>query len=67
MKKRNAYIWVMQMLMWLAGGITAALMLFLLGYVLIKGLPSFGNPFRYPFHHLRPVRFSVLLPIHGLG
>ena len=40
MKKRNAYIWVMRMLMWLAAGITAALTIFLLGYVLIKGLPN---------------------------
>ena len=40
MKKRNAYIWAMRVLMWLAAGITAALTLFLLGYVLIKGLPN---------------------------
>ena len=40
MKKRNVYIWVMRFLMWLAAGITAALTLFLLGYVLIKGLPN---------------------------
>ena len=40
MKKRNAYIWVMRLLMWLATGITAVLTLFLLGYVLIKGLPN---------------------------
>ena len=40
MKKRNAYIWVMRMLMWLAAGITAALTLFLLMFVLIKGLPN---------------------------
>ena len=40
MKKRNAYIWAMRILMWLAAGITAALTLFLLGYVLIKGLPN---------------------------
>jgi len=40
MKKRNAYIWAMRMLMWLAAGITAALTLFLLGYVLVKGLPN---------------------------
>ena len=40
MNKRNAYIWVMRMLMWLAAGITAALTLFLLGHVLIKGLPN---------------------------
>ena len=40
MKKRNAYIWMMRILMWLAAGITAALTLFLLGYVLVKGLPN---------------------------
>ena len=40
MKKRTAYIWAMRFLMWLAAGITAALTLFLLGYVLIKGLPN---------------------------
>ena len=40
MKKRNVYIWAMRILMWLAAGITAALTLFLLGYVLVKGLPN---------------------------
>ena len=40
MKKRNAYIWAMRFLMWLAAGSTAALTVFLLGYVLIKGLPN---------------------------
>ena len=40
MKKRNVYIWAVRLLMWLAAGITAALTLFLLGYVLIKGLPN---------------------------
>ncbi|MBE7001852.1 MAG: phosphate ABC transporter permease PstA [Ruminococcaceae bacterium] len=40
MKKRNVYIWTTRVLMWLAAGITAALTLFLLGYVLIKGLPN---------------------------
>ena len=40
MKKRNAYIWTTRILMWLATGITAALTLFLLGYVLVKGLPN---------------------------
>ncbi len=40
MKKRSLYIWTMRMLMWLAAGITAALTLFLLGYVLVKGLPN---------------------------
>lgn len=40
MKKRNIYIWGVRILMWLAAGITAALTLFLLGYVLVKGLPN---------------------------
>ena len=40
MKKRNVYVWGMRILMWLAAGITASLTLFLLGYVLIKGLPN---------------------------
>ena len=40
MKRRNVYIWGVRILMWLAAGITAALTLFLLGYVLIKGLPN---------------------------
>ena len=40
MKKRNAYIWTMRGLMWLAAGITAALTVFLLGYVLVKGIPD---------------------------
>ena len=40
MKKRNVYICTMRILMWLAAGITATLTLFLLGYVLIKGLPN---------------------------
>ena len=40
MKKRDLYIWITRILMWLATGITAALTLFLLGYVLIKGLPN---------------------------
>ncbi len=40
MNKRNVYVWSVRLLMWLAAGITAALTLFLLGYVLIKGIPN---------------------------
>ncbi|MBQ7344822.1 MAG: phosphate ABC transporter permease PstA [Oscillospiraceae bacterium] len=40
MRSRNVFIWTVRLLMWLAAGITAALTLFLLGYVLIKGLPN---------------------------
>lgn len=38
--KRSIYVWAMRILMWLAAGLTAALTLFLLGYVLIKGIPN---------------------------
>ncbi len=40
MKKRNVCIWSVRIFMWLAAGITAALTLFLLMFVLIKGLPN---------------------------
>ena len=40
MQKRNIFVWAMRLLMWFAAGITAALTLFLLGYVLMKGMPN---------------------------
>ena len=40
MKKRNVYVRRIRIFMWLATSITAALTLFLLGYVLMKGLPN---------------------------
>jgi phosphate transport system permease protein len=39
-KKRKAYIAVMRILMWLSVGITCALVLFMIFYVLIKGVPN---------------------------
>ena len=39
-KKRKAYIVGMKGMMWFSVGITAVLVLFLLGYVLAKGLPN---------------------------
>ena len=36
---RKAYILTMKLLMWLSVGITAVLTLFLLGYILMKGIP----------------------------
>lgn len=39
-KKRSAYIGIMRSLMWLCTGITAALVIFLLVYVLIQGFPN---------------------------
>ena len=35
--KRKGFIWSVRVLMWLAAAITAALTLFLVGYVLCKG------------------------------
>lgn len=38
-KRRKGLILVMKLLMWLSTGLTAALALFLLGYILVKGMP----------------------------
>ena len=38
--KRGIYIGTMRVLMWLSAGITAALLLFMLVYVMIKGVPN---------------------------
>ena len=43
--KRNVYVWAMRALMWLAAGITAALTLFLVGYVLLRGVPNLSWEF----------------------
>ena len=39
MKKRRIYTFTMRLLMWLATAVTGGLALFLMGYVLVKGLP----------------------------
>lgn len=39
LNKRKLYICTMKLLMWLSAGITAALVLFLVGYILFKGVP----------------------------
>ena len=39
------YVWAMRALMWLAAGITAALTLFLVGYVLLRGVPNLSWEF----------------------
>lgn len=44
-KKRNVYVWLMRVLMWLAVGITAALTAFIVGYVLIQGIPNLSWEF----------------------
>lgn len=38
-KKRKASVFMMKLLMWLSVGITSALVLFLVGYILFKGVP----------------------------
>ena len=38
--KRNLYKWTVRIGMWLAAALTAALTLFLVGYVLIRGIPN---------------------------
>ena len=43
--KRNVSVWAMRMFMWLAVSITAALTLFVVGYVLIKGFPNLSWEF----------------------
>ena len=43
--KRNVYIWVVRLLMHLAVGITSALTLFVVGYVLVKGIPHLSWQF----------------------
>lgn len=43
--KRNVYVWAVRFLMWLAVGITAALTAFIMGYVLIQGIPNLSWEF----------------------
>ena len=43
--KRNVSVWAMRIFMWLAVSITAALTLFVVGYVLIKGFPNLSWQF----------------------
>ena len=45
MAKRKIYVWAVRILMWLAVGITAALTVFLVGYVLSKGIPNLSWAF----------------------
>ena len=43
--RRNAYVWTVRVLMWLAVGITAALTACIVGYVLIQGVPNISWKF----------------------
>ena len=44
-KNRNAYVWAVRLLMWLAVGIASALTMFVVGYVLVKGIPHLSWQF----------------------
>ena len=45
MAKRNLYVWSVRLLMWLAVGITASLTAYIVGYVLIQGIPNLSWEF----------------------
>ena len=45
MAKRNLYVWTVRLLMWFAVGITAALTAYIVGYVLIQGIPNLNWEF----------------------
>ena len=45
MAKRNLYVWTVRLVMWLAAGITAALTAYIVGYVLIQGIPNLSWEF----------------------
>ena len=45
MAKRNFYVWSVRLLMWFAVGITAALTAYIVGYVLIQGIPNLSWEF----------------------
>ena len=38
--KRKAYIWIMKILMWISVAITCGLVIFVIGFVLYKGVPN---------------------------
>jgi phosphate transport system permease protein len=45
MAKRKLYVWSVRLLMWFAVGITAALTAYIVGYVLIQGIPNLSWEF----------------------
>ena len=53
-RKRTMYVWVMRMLLWLAALVTATLTLFLVGYVLLRGIPNL----RWEFISAKPSYLS---------
>ena len=45
MNKRNWYVWTARTLMWIATAVTAALTAFIVGYVLVRGIPNLSWSF----------------------
>ena len=43
--KRNVYVWAVRLMMWLAVGLTSALTLFVVCYVLVQGIPHLSWQF----------------------
>ena len=43
--KRNAFVWIVRILMWLSAAVTAALTLFIVGYIMIQGTPNISWKF----------------------
>ena len=43
--KRNAFVWIVRILLWLATAVTAALTLFIVGYVMVQGIPNISWKF----------------------
>ena len=60
-RKRKSYIALMRGVMYVCSGLTAALLLFLLGYVLYKGIPNID------FQRLAELRAALETPLvlHG--
>ena len=58
--KRNVYVWVGRLLMWLAVGLTSALTLFVVGYVLVQGIPHLSWQFLSTKHSYLSGNIGIL-------
>ena len=58
--KRNVYVWVVRLLMWLAVGLTSALTLFVVGYVLVQGIPHLSWQFLSTKHSYLSGNIGIL-------
>ena len=58
--KRNVYVWVVRLLMWLAVGLTSALTLFVVCYVLVQGIPHLSWQFLSTKHSYLSGNIGIL-------